>query len=72
MEERAMPQSPFRLTVLLAPILATMFVYPHLISATTRTVTDFGDTGAPGQLRTPINAAAPDDTIVIPAEWPAR
>jgi hypothetical protein len=66
MEERAMPQSPFRLTVLLAPILATMFVYPHLISATTRTVTDFGDTGAPGQLRTLINAATPGDTIVIP------
>ncbi len=31
------------------------------------TVTDFGDTGAPGQLRTLINAAAPGDTIVIPA-----
>jgi hypothetical protein len=30
-------------------------------------VTDFGDSGAPGQLRTLINAAAPGDTIVVPA-----
>src|SRR5262245_13673865 len=29
-------------------------------------VTDFGDTGAPGQLRTLINAATPGDTIVVP------
>jgi hypothetical protein len=30
------------------------------------TVTDLGDTGAPGQLRTLINAASPGDTIEIP------
>jgi len=29
-------------------------------------VTSLGDTGAPGQLRTLINAAAPGDTIVVP------
>src|SRR5262249_60822974 len=29
-------------------------------------VTDLGDTGAPGQLRTLINAAAAGDTIVVP------
>lgn len=34
--------------------------------AATLTVTDFGDTGDPGQLRTLVNAAAPGDTIVIP------
>jgi hypothetical protein len=65
-----MSQSPFRLIVLLAPILATMFACPHLSSATTFTVTDFGDTvpgGAIGQLRRLINDASPGDTIVIPA-----
>ena len=35
--------------------------------AATRTVTDFGDTGGPGQLRTLIAAAGAGDTIVIPA-----
>ena len=29
-------------------------------------VTDLGDSGAPGQLRTLINAAAPGDTIIVP------
>ncbi|UCG33219.1 MAG: right-handed parallel beta-helix repeat-containing protein [Phycisphaerales bacterium] len=36
-------------------------------AATTHTVTDSGDDGSPGQLRTLITAAAPGDTIVIPA-----
>ena len=36
-------------------------------AASVLVVSDFGDTGAPGQLRTLINAAAPGDTIVIPA-----
>jgi len=31
------------------------------------TVSDFGDSGAPGQLRTLINTAAPGDTVMIPA-----
>jgi hypothetical protein len=35
-------------------------------AATVLIVTDLGDTGAPGQLRTLINGAAPGDTIVIP------
>ena len=37
------------------------------VAATTHTVTDFGDNGAPGQLRTLISSAAFGDTIVIPA-----
>jgi len=35
-------------------------------SASVLVVTDTGDTGAAGQLRTLINAAAPGDTIVVP------
>ena len=38
-----------------------------LAGAATLTVTDFGDSGAPGQLRTLINQAEPGDTIVIGA-----
>jgi hypothetical protein len=38
--------------------------YPN--AASVLVVTDFGDSGAPGQLRTLINAAAPGDTIVVP------
>ena len=34
--------------------------------ASTFVVTDFGDSGAPGQLRSLINAAAPGDTILVP------
>jgi len=34
--------------------------------AAVRTVTDFGDSGAAGQLRTLINAAAAGDTILVP------
>ena len=47
-----------------------MLTYSRPSSAANRSVTDPGDTtpvGAPGQLRFEINAAAPDDTIVIPA-----
>ena len=36
------------------------------VSGSTLLVTDLGDTGAPGQLRSLINAAAPGDTILIP------
>lgn len=36
-------------------------------AATTHTVTDFGDDGSAGQMRTLITAAAPGDTIEIPA-----
>src|SRR4051812_12072851 len=36
-------------------------------AATTLLVTDLGDTGAPGQLRTSINAAVSGDTIILPA-----
>ena len=35
--------------------------------AAIRTVTDLGDNGAPGQLRTLMSAAAFGDTIIIPA-----
>ncbi len=57
----------WRLTVRLACLLAVALILPRPISAATMTVTDLGDTGAPGQLRTLINAAAPGDTTIIPA-----
>lgn len=39
---------------------------PRIGGAAVLVVTDFGDSGAPGQLRTLITLAAPGDTIVIP------
>ena len=39
----------------------------NLQAQVTHTVSDFGDNGGPGQLRTLINGAAAGDTIVIPA-----
>lgn len=48
---------------LLACLLATA---PATATAAVHVVGDFGDSGAAGQLRTLINAAAPGDTIVIP------
>ena len=56
-----------RLSVFLIGLLAVVPTAPLPASAATLTVTDFGDTGAPGQLRTLINAAAGGDTIIIPA-----
>src|ERR1044072_685189 len=38
----------------------------RLSAASILVVTDLGDTGAPGQLRTLINTAASGDTIVVP------
>lgn len=40
--------------------------WPQAGAAAVHTVTDFGDSGAPGQLRTLITLAAPGDTILIP------
>jgi hypothetical protein len=48
-------------------LLTVVLAVPGLSAAATWTVTDFGDTGAPGQLRTLLDAAASGDTIVIPA-----
>ena len=56
-----------RQTGLLAGMLAVTLIVPRPLSAAIFTVTNLGDTGEPGQLRTLINAAAPGDTIVIPA-----
>jgi hypothetical protein len=39
---------------------------PRTSGASVLLVTDLGDTGSAGQLRTSINAAAPGDTIVVP------
>ena len=54
------------LSVFLIGLLATAPIANLPASAATLAVTDLGDTGAPGQLRPLINAAAPGDTIVIP------
>jgi hypothetical protein len=47
--------------------LAVLLVLSRAGFAATLNVTDLGDSGAPGQLRTLINEAAPGDTIMIPA-----
>jgi hypothetical protein len=54
-------------TLVPAALLAVLLVWVSPISAATLTVTDLGDSGAPGQLRALIDAAASGDTIVIPA-----
>ena len=51
----------FSLVLVVAALIA-----PPPVSAAILTVTDLGDTGAPGQLRTFINLASSGDTIVIP------
>jgi hypothetical protein len=52
-----------------SPALLAIFTLAavHPAIATIHTVTDFGDTGAAGQLRTLMNAAAAGDTIFVPA-----
>lgn len=62
-----MAWSPVRLTGMAAVVLAVALLTPGPVGAATLIVTDLGDGGAPGQLRTLINQAAPGDTIVIPA-----
>lgn len=51
-----------RLSLLACVLAAT----PGTAAAAVHVVSDFGDSGAAGQLRTLITAAAPGDTIVIP------
>jgi hypothetical protein len=55
----------FRALIHLAFAGAVLAVPVRLFAATS-VVTDFGDSGAAGQLRTLINAAVAGDTIVIP------
>ncbi len=62
-----MASRTWHLTTFLVGLLAWALTGQPCTSAATLTVTDLGDTGAPGQLRTLINAAAPGDTILIPA-----
>lgn len=50
-------------SILLTGLLSAI---PWSATAATSVVSDWGDTGAPGQLRTLITAAASGDTIVIP------
>lgn len=57
----------WRLSVVVGVILGVVAGGLRSADAATLTVTDLGDSGAPGQLRTLINAAAPGDTINIPA-----
>ena len=47
-------------------LVSLMVLLEGWASASTLTVTDFGDTGAPGQLRSLVNAAVSGDTILIP------
>lgn len=47
-------------------VAVALAIGPRASAASVLVVTDLGDTGAPGQLRTLINAAAPGDTIVVP------
>ena len=47
-------------------LLTVALALPGPSTAATLTVTNFGDSGAPGQLRTLIGGAAAGDTIVIP------
>jgi hypothetical protein len=54
------------LAVFTVLITLTWFL-ASLASAATRTVTDCGDTGSPGQLRFLIGIASPGDTIMVPA-----
>jgi hypothetical protein len=55
------------LAILAVLTLLVTLTSPPPAGAATRTVTDCGDTGSPGQLRFVIGSAAPGDTIVIPA-----
>ncbi len=57
----------WHLSAFLVGLLATASTTLLPASAATLTVTDLGDTGAPGQLRTLIKTAAPGDTTIIPA-----
>ena len=52
-----MPPTAFRLFQLVALISITVLTWPYPGLAAILIVTDFGDSGAPGQLRTLINAA---------------
>jgi hypothetical protein len=51
----------------LAALLTLAMLGGQPVSAATLAVTDCGDTGGPGQLRTAIVAATPGDTITVPA-----
>src|SRR5258708_6892186 len=48
------------------PFVLVFAAMPWTATAAIVVVSDFGDSGAPGQLRTLISAAAAGDTIVIP------
>jgi hypothetical protein len=67
MERCAMAWESRHPTFVAVGILGVMLNTMCPAAAATLSVTDLGDNGAPGQLRTLINAAAPGDTVVIPA-----
>ena len=55
-----------QLGIRLPLLVCLLAAVPGTASAAVHVVSDFGDSGAAGQLRTLINGAAPGDTIVIP------
>jgi hypothetical protein len=62
-----MPRQVWLVRAFAVAILAPALTVPLVAFGATLTVTDLGDTGAAGQLRTLLNVAAPGDTIVIPS-----
>ena len=62
-----MSSNASRLAFVVSLLLPKLLVAPEPLAASTLTVTNLGDSGAPGQLRTLMNLAALGDTIVIPA-----
>lgn len=62
-----MSSSVSRLAFVTRLVFVFSLTWPGSPDAATLFVTDFGDNGSPGQLRTLINVAAPGDTILIPA-----
>ncbi len=62
-----MKSNVLRFSLFVCAISGGFMAAPQMAGAATLVVSSLGDDGSPGQLRTLINAAAPGDTIVVPA-----